>query len=90
MQQQNRELERVHKRIAELADRCGMSLVTCHVSRVTCHVLRVTLDTFPIAPFSERMEQRLADMRSEMETAASAAASTIRKLHAQVIAQAKQ
>jgi hypothetical protein len=59
VQQQNRELERMHKRIVELAD-------------------------------SERMEQRISDMRAEMDAAASASASTIRKLHAQVIAQAKQ
>ncbi len=50
MQQQNRELERVHKRIVELADRCDMSRVTCHVSRVarvTCHVGRMTRSPLP-------------------------------------------
>ena len=59
VQLQNREMERMHKRVVELAD-------------------------------SERMESRLAAMRLEMERQASASAATIRKLHAQVLAQAKQ
>jgi hypothetical protein len=59
VQLQHREMERMHKRVVELAD-------------------------------SERMESRLAAMRLEMERQASASAATIRKLHAQVLAQAKQ
>lgn len=59
VQLQNREMERMHKRIVELAD-------------------------------SERMEARVATMRLELDRQASASAATIRKLHAQVLAQAKQ
>ena len=59
VQLQNREIERMHKRIVELAD-------------------------------SERMEARVATMRLELDRQASASAATIRKLHAQVLAQAKQ
>jgi hypothetical protein len=57
--QQNRELERMGKRLADLAD-------------------------------NERLEARMSALRVEMDRAASASAATIRKLHAQVISQAKQ